>query len=130
MSHLVARPVLALTFCVALGGCAHWGKDAESVQVCERGFANDPDWRRASAFTRGARKAWKTHPAFDFQDRRVTPVKASTIWFRNPVSAELASCSRHTCEGADCFWRVRLFAKTDERWRVRTEYDLGRSRKR
>jgi len=124
------RAVVSLLACsLALTGCALWGKDQETVTICARGFTNDLEWATASPLTRSARALWKKFPDIEFEGKTVQPAKATTIWFRNSGSSEFASCSRHSCDTGRCVWRVRLYSRVDDQWRVRMEYDLGRPRR-
>jgi hypothetical protein len=120
---------LALACCLVLSGCAHWGTDPETVTRCERGFDNDQDWRRASPYTRSARKIWKANPQFEFAGRSAVPMKSATLWFKDAKKAQFASCSRHSCDANNCFWRVRLYSSVDGLWTLKSEYDLGRTRR-
>ena len=119
----------AILTSLALSGCARWGTHPDSVAVCERGFAKDPDWSRSR------RPAWKAHvlnkrfPSFDFEGRTSRALKPSTLWFKNSENHEIASCSMHSCDTGRCVWRVRLFAREDAQWRLRAEYDLGQPKK-
>ena len=118
----------ALACCLALTGCALWGRDAETATICERGFTNDKDWTRASPFNRTARALWKKAPSIEFESRYSAPSKPTTIWFKNAKSPEFASCSRHNCDTGLCLWRVRLYSRQDDQLHIRMEYDLGRPR--
>ena len=124
-----ALVVGAAAFSLALPGCASWRTDQETVVICQRGFTNDVEWERASRLNRSARALWKKAPDIEFEGKTSQPAKATTIWFRNSGSAGFASCSRHSCDTGRCLWRVRLYSKVEERWRLRLEYDLGRPRR-
>ena len=121
--------VSALICCLALTGCALWGKDRETVFICERGFTNDVEWSRASSLSRTARTLWKKFPSIEFEGKTAKPSKTATIWFKNVEKSEFASCSRHSCDTGRCVWRVRLYSRAAGQWRVRLEYDLGRPRR-
>ena len=114
----------ALALCLA--GCASWGKHPDSVEVCERGFAKDPDWSRDTWPGFRARLLVRQYPDFEFEGRTSRPLKPSTLWFRNDVSRERASCSMHSCDTGRCVWRIRLYAKAEDQWRIRAQYDLGK----
>lgn len=118
-----------LACCLVLNGCALWGRDAETVTLCGRGFANDKEWARTSPYTWKVRTLWEKYPAIEFEGKTVQPAKATTIWFRNFVKSELASCSRHSCDADRCVWRVRLYSQEDGQWQIRSQYDLGRPRR-
>jgi hypothetical protein len=122
MSHSRA---IAVAFVVALTGCAGWGTHRQSVTVCERGFAKDLEWSRASGAGFRGRSLLRHHPTFVFEGRTSRLHKPSTLWFRNRVSGDIASCSMHSCETGRCVWRVRMYARDEKQWRVRSEYDLG-----
>jgi hypothetical protein len=112
-----------------LAGCSSWGTHPNSVAVCERGFANDPEWSRARWAGPHGRDLMRRYPTFEFEGRTTQPLKPSTLWFRNRVSRDIASCSMHSCETGHCVWRVRLYSKNANRWSLRSEYDLGEPRK-
>ena len=118
---VVAAAALAIT------GCASWGTHADSVEVCGRGFANDPDWSRARAGLTG-RALIRRYPTFEFEGRTSRPLKPSTLWFRNSATGEVASCSMHSCDTGRCVWRIRLYSKKTSEWLVRSEYDIGKPR--
>lgn len=115
--------------CLALTGCALWAKDPETATLCGRGFVNDLDWIRARPLARTPRSLWKKFPAIEFEGRTAAPSRSTTTWYKNAKSAEFASCSRHSCETGRCLWRVRLYSRVDDQWRIRMEYDLGRPRR-
>ena len=120
-------PLTTAAVCLHLAGCAAWGTDADSVQTCERGFANDPDWSRAPRAGLRGHAILKRHPTFEFEGRTARPLRPSTLWFRNAASQEMASCSMHSCETGRCVWRIRLYSRQPG-WPVRSEYDIGKPR--
>jgi hypothetical protein len=115
--------------CLALTGCALWASDSETVTICGRGFGNDLDWSRARPLAWPARRLWKQYPAIEFEGKTSLPSKSTTTWYKNAKSSEFASCSRHSCETGRCLWRVRLYSKVADQWRIHTEYDLGNPRR-
>lgn len=123
-------PTLCLCLlAISLNGCASWGTHIESVTVCTRGFANDHEWSRSRWAGPSGRELMQRYPSFVFEGRASRPQKPSTLWFRNRVTGDVASCSMHSCETGRCVWRVRLFSKQANQWSLRSEYDLGQPRK-
>jgi hypothetical protein len=114
--------------CLVLSGCALWAKDKETAAICGRGFVNDLDWTRAWPLARSARTLRKKFPTIEFEGQTDSPSRPTTVWYKNSRSSEFASCSRHSCGTSRCLWRVRLYSKADDQWRIRLEYDLGRPR--
>lgn len=120
------RGLVAGTLLLGVAGCASWGTHEDSVVACERGFANDPDWSRAQRAGLKGRTVLRRYPTFEFEGRTSRPLKPSTVWFRNHVSREIASCSMHSCETGRCVWRIRLYAPEARHWIVRSEYDIAK----
>lgn len=110
-------------------GCTTWGTHPDSVETCERGFANDPDWRRDAWPGLRARRLAQRFPSLEFNEKTYQPSKASTLWFENDTSDEVGSCSMHSCATGQCIWRIRLYSRVEDRWRIRSEYDIGQARK-
>lgn len=129
LRHLRAVPAIGgMLLAFNLAGCASWGTHANSVAVCQGGFANDPEWGRARWAGPRGRELLRRYPTFEFEGRTSRPLKPSTLWFRNHVSQDMASCSMHSCDTGRCVWRVRLYSRQADRWSLRSEYDLGEPR--
>lgn len=109
-----------------LPGCATWGTHSETVAMCERGFANDPDWSRIARPGKNGRMLWRTFTDIEFEGHTMQPAKASTLWFRNKVNQEIGTCSMHSCDTGRCLWRVRLFDRHPDGWQLRSGYDLAK----
>ena len=126
VAKLLIAGVLAA---LVLPGCASWGTHTGSILVCKSGFAKDPDWSLARGPGWKGRALVRRFPSFEFEGRTSRPMKPSTLWFKNSVNHEIASCSMHSCVTGRCVWRVRMSSRTGDVWRLRSEYDLGQPRK-
>lgn len=113
---------------VLVSGCASWGTDVDSATTCERGFANDPEWSRMNRPGRDGRRIWRQFPSFEFEGVKVSPEKASTLWFRNETKQEIGRCSMHSCPSGKCIWRIQLFTRQSGQWQLRSGYDIAQAR--
>jgi len=125
MRPLFITSVLLL-LAVTISGCgALRSPDTKTVSICKRGFANNPDWTRASRFSRDARTLRKKFGSISFQPPGDGKPRHSTLWFRDAQHLGFASCSRDRCEDDRCLWLVRLFEIRDSQWVLANDYHLG-----
>jgi hypothetical protein len=125
------QPIVAALVLLLMTGCGALRRpDADTVSLCNRGFANNHDWARASRFSRDARKLRKQFGSVRFQPAAAGKPFHSTLWFRDATHSAFASCSRDRCETDRCLWLVRLFEKKDGEWIMASDYHLGLDSKR
>src|SRR5689334_12053445 len=108
--------VLPALMAAMLTGCASWGTHSDTVAVCKAGFVNDPEWRHVPSAAPRGRELMRRYPTFVFEGQTSRPLKASTLWFRNRFSNDIASCSMHSCDSGRCIWRVRLYSKRADQY--------------
>jgi hypothetical protein len=125
MRHLLMTTVLLLVASMIPGCGVLRSPDEDTVALCKRGFANNPDWTRASRFSRDARNVRKKFGSISFQPPKGGKPVHSTLWFRDARHEGFASCSRDRCEDGRCLWLVRLYEKNDGQWRLANDYQLG-----
>jgi hypothetical protein len=125
MRLMFITTVLLLLASLICGCGALRSPDGDTVSLCKRGFANNHDWKRASRFSRDARKLRRKFGSIQFQPSADGKPIHSTLWFRDARHRGFASCSRDSCEVDRCLWLVRLYENRDGDWALASDYHLG-----